>query len=121
MPSQRAEKWYPYIASILVPLLKPPYITITSITAKQHTLRSNHAVLQPEADEQSDWDTVEVKDKEWTDEELMDDARPGRREFPLVMDGNGRSIESKRVVEELRFSARIQALKKQICRKSNGP
>lgn len=37
------------------------------------------SVVEPEADEQSDWDTVEVKDKEWTDEELMDDARPGRR------------------------------------------
>jgi hypothetical protein len=36
------------------------------------------SVVEPEADEQSDWDTVEVKDKEWTDEELMDDARPGR-------------------------------------------
>ena len=37
------------------------------------------SVVEPEADEQSDWDTVEVKDKQWTDEELMDDARPGRR------------------------------------------
>jgi hypothetical protein len=38
------------------------------------------SAVEPEADEQSDdWDTVEVKDKEWTDEELMDDARPGRR------------------------------------------
>jgi hypothetical protein len=44
MPSQRAEKSYPYIASILVPLLKPPYIIIISIAAKQHTLRSDHAV-----------------------------------------------------------------------------
>jgi hypothetical protein len=37
------------------------------------------SVVEPESDEQSDWDTVEVKDKEWSDEELMDDARPGRR------------------------------------------
>jgi hypothetical protein len=37
------------------------------------------SVVEPEADDQSDWDTGEVEDKEWTDEELMDDARPGRR------------------------------------------
>jgi hypothetical protein len=37
------------------------------------------SVVEPEADEQSDWDTGEVEDKEWTNEELMNDARPGRR------------------------------------------
>ena len=39
----------------------------------------DRSVVEPEADDQSDWDTGEVEDKEWTDEELMDDARQGRR------------------------------------------
>jgi hypothetical protein len=43
-PSQRAEEWNPCIISILIPLLIQPYIIITSITAKQHTLGSNHAL-----------------------------------------------------------------------------
>jgi hypothetical protein len=44
-----------------------------------NTEASDTSIAEPEVDEQSDWGSVEVEDNEWSDEELMDDARPGRR------------------------------------------
>lgn len=38
---------------------------------------ASHA--EPTSGELSDSDWVEMEDKEWTDEQLIDDARPGRR------------------------------------------
>jgi hypothetical protein len=37
---------------------------------------SNTSLLEPSDDET---DSVEVEEEEWSDEQLMDDARPGRR------------------------------------------
>jgi hypothetical protein len=36
------------------------------------------SITEPRVDEQGDWESVEFEDSEWTDGELMDDARRGR-------------------------------------------
>lgn len=36
--------------------------------------------VEPSATEGSESDWIEIEEKKWSDEELMDDARPGRRE-----------------------------------------
>jgi hypothetical protein len=41
-------------------------------------------ILAPDANETETF--VEVEDKKWTDEELMDNARPGRRAATTKMD-----------------------------------
>jgi hypothetical protein len=37
------------------------------------------SLIKPGDDELNECDYVDVEEKEWTDGELMDDARPGRR------------------------------------------
>ncbi|KAI4959960.1 hypothetical protein J4E86_001578 [Alternaria arbusti] len=35
--------------------------------------------IEPEEEEMSDWDSLEIDDAEYTDEDLKDFGRPGRR------------------------------------------
>lgn len=41
--------------------------------------RPDTSIAEPEYDELSDWDSLEVDDIEYTDEDLKDFGRPGRR------------------------------------------
>lgn len=52
----------------------PPPIVTTDSTSRC----SSRSSLEPTPSELSDEDWIEVPDKEWSDKELMDDARPGR-------------------------------------------
>lgn len=37
------------------------------------------SMIEPELDEAGDWTAIEFDDSQWTDSELMEDGRPGRR------------------------------------------
>lgn len=49
-------------------------------------------------------DCVEVEDKKWTDEELMDDARPGRRGVTTTFDAPESEEKSEKVSGSKKFT-----------------
>lgn len=52
---------------------------IVPLWATEDPYTSDTSEAEPQDDELSDSDFIEIDDREWTDEELMDDGRPGRR------------------------------------------
>jgi hypothetical protein len=75
--------------------MQKPVSRIISLLAVEDWEVPDTSLLERLGDELSDSDYVMVEDREWSDDELMDDARPGRR---CVADDRG--VKASKNVQE---------------------
>jgi hypothetical protein len=68
---------------------------------------SDTSEAEPRDDELSNSDFVELEDREWTDEQLKDDGRPGRRVGKIE-----RVTELKDIVREAKVKKLLEAMMK---------